>query len=78
MKRPTPAPAPTPRTLAQQQSDFTSEGAPPPGKVATDAPQTKDAPAMAQPREPVAARGPLMDTSGKSLVRRRRVRPTSR
>ena len=29
-------------TLAQQKADFTAEGAPPPGKVSTDAPVTAD------------------------------------
>ena len=46
-----------PKTLAQQQSDFTAEGSPPPGKVAT--------------AEPVAARkvkgvvAPVPQASGK-------------
>ena len=34
-----PAPA-TPATLAEQKSDFTAEGAPPPGKVSTGKPVT--------------------------------------
>ncbi len=34
-------PTPTP-TLAQQKADFTAEGAPPPGKVSTEAPVTAD------------------------------------
>ena len=35
-----PKPAPVPPTLADQKADFTAEGAPPPGKVATTAPVT--------------------------------------
>lgn len=42
VKRPAPALAPTTRTLAQKRNSFTSEGAPPPGKGATNAPQTTD------------------------------------
>jgi hypothetical protein len=33
-----PAPAPEPATLAEQKSDFTAEGSPPPGKVSTSIP----------------------------------------
>lgn len=39
------------KPLAQQQSDFTSEGAPPPGKVAASAPVLPR-----EARKPVAAR----------------------
>lgn len=60
MKRPSPAPAPKARTLAQQQSDFTSEGAPPPGKVSTNAPETKVVPTP-QPCAPVTARDSIFD-----------------
>lgn len=46
-------PTPTPKTeaeatgLAQQKTDFTSEGSPPPGKVATTPPAT-----VAKPKRP--------------------------
>ena len=30
-----PNPVPKPKTIVQQQTDFTAEGSPPPGKVAT-------------------------------------------
>ena len=33
-------PAPVPPTLADQKTDFTAEGSPPPGKVATTPPLT--------------------------------------
>jgi hypothetical protein len=37
----TPAtPAPTPKTVTEQKADFTAEGSPPPGKVATNPPET--------------------------------------
>ncbi len=36
--------APKTKKLAQQQADFTAEGAPPPGKVATDVPATEHDP----------------------------------
>ena len=35
----TTSPAPVPPPLATQKSDFTAEGSPPPGMVATSAPQ---------------------------------------
>ena len=40
-KRPSPAPTglkPKPKTVAQQSTDFTAEGAPPPGKVGVGEP----------------------------------------
>ena len=40
---PAPAPAPVPATLTEQKADFTAEGSPPPGKVATTPPVSKDA-----------------------------------
>jgi hypothetical protein len=40
MTRPAPHRGTKARTLAQQQTDFTAEGAPPPGKVATSVPVT--------------------------------------
>ena len=36
-----PPPPPVPATLTEQKADFTAEGAPPPGKVATSLPVTK-------------------------------------
>ena len=38
-----PAAVPAPATLTEQKADFTAEGAPPPGKVATTPPVSKDA-----------------------------------
>lgn len=35
---PAPVPAPAPATLAEQKADFTAEGSPPPGWVATAVP----------------------------------------
>jgi hypothetical protein len=42
--------APCLKSLDQQKSDFTAEGSPPPGKVATDVPETSDAVAHAPKR----------------------------
>lgn len=36
------SPDPKPRSLHQQNADFTSEGSPPPGKVAKEPPATLD------------------------------------
>lgn len=47
-----PATTPVPATLTEQKADFTAEGAPPPGKVATTPPVTTAAVA------PVARAGP--------------------
>ena len=49
-----PNPAPVPPTLADQKADFTAEGSPPPGKVATTAPVT---PAAAAPADSTPAPG---------------------
>ena len=38
MSQPAPTRAQKARSLTQQQTDFTSEGSPPPGKVATSVP----------------------------------------
>ena len=54
MKRTTRTPAPKAKSLSQEKADFTSEGSPPPGKVATEAPLTKDSGAK---RTPKKARG---------------------
>jgi hypothetical protein len=54
MKLPTPrsraakAPAAQPKPLAQQQSDFTEEGSPPPGRVANAPPRTTPKSALAR------------------------------
>lgn len=45
MAKPAPTLPPKTKTLAQQQTDFTAEGSPPPGKVATTAPLTPVTPA---------------------------------
>ena len=44
------APAPVPATLTEQKANFTAEGAPPPGKVATTPPVTTAAVAPAVPK----------------------------
>jgi hypothetical protein len=59
MTRKTPAPARPPERLqlAQQQADFTAEGSPPPGRVATAAPDgapAKPGPAARRQRAPRA------------------------
>lgn len=41
-----PTPAPVPHTLAEQKADFTAEGSPPPGKVATTPPLTDSTPVV--------------------------------
>jgi hypothetical protein len=54
-----------PRTLAQQQSDFTAEGAPPPGKGAVSGPATAlqtAAPAVPTRAQPVR-KGPPVSRS---------------
>jgi hypothetical protein len=38
MKKPAPTSAPAAKTLAEQKTDFTAEGSPPPGKVSTASP----------------------------------------
>lgn len=60
MTRRKPTPAPEPATLAQQEADFTAEGSPAPGKVATSIPATTDkaAPARAPTRATPARKGP--------------------
>lgn len=47
-----------PKTLVQSQVDFTAEGAPPPGKVSTEPPQTPDKPARTVLRLPTAVNVP--------------------
>jgi hypothetical protein len=43
------------KTLAQQESDFTAEGSPPPGKVATSIPDTPHESVKAASRAPSVA-----------------------
>jgi hypothetical protein len=69
MNRPSPAPAPKAKSLAQQQSDFTSEGSPPPGKVATTVPETEEASSATPPCALVTAPAALPAPAGKGLVR---------
>ena len=59
MTRPsTPAPAP----LARQKSDFTAEGAPPPGKVATPEPDCVE---LAKPARPTSHDDPATTPAAK-------------
>ena len=52
--------SPKPKTLAQQQADFTAEGSPPPGKVAASIPVTaQKAAGSPAPRTTPARKGPL-------------------
>ncbi|QTN23416.1 hypothetical protein HZ992_25515 [Rhizobacter sp. AJA081-3] len=56
MNKPAATPVPAPKTLAEQKADFTAEGSPPPGKVATSTPDTAAEPGKATPpRKPVRA-----------------------
>ena len=69
MSRRVRTPAPAPASLAQQQSDFTAEGAPPPGLVAQAVPQTpakKPAkePAKAPAQKPPTSRNPPVVVHG--------------
>lgn len=50
-------PATKPKTLVQQNSDFTSEGAPPPGKVATQTPVTPNDPRTKAPQPAPSRKG---------------------
>jgi hypothetical protein len=42
-------PTPKPKSLTQQQSDFTAEGSPPPGKVAAAVPESTGSNGKSQP-----------------------------
>jgi hypothetical protein len=53
MKRLATTRAPKVRSLTQQQTDFTAEGAPPPGTVATSVPVTTHKTTKAKPRAAV-------------------------
>jgi len=55
--------SPQPKTLAQQQADFTAEGSPPPGKVAASTPVTAQKPAPTPQRATPARKGPLVGRS---------------
>lgn len=55
MNKPVVPAVPVPKTLAEQKSDFTAEGSPPPGKVATSIPVASP---DAQPEGPPAAVAP--------------------
>ncbi|MBT9594758.1 MAG: hypothetical protein IV094_02070 [Vitreoscilla sp.] len=52
MKKPGPRPQRDrpPKTLAQQKADFTAEGSPPPGQVATSMPATPGAASERPPK----------------------------
>lgn len=49
MNKPAVTPVPAPKSLAEQKSDFTAEGSPPPGKVSTSIPDQSAEPAKASP-----------------------------
>jgi hypothetical protein len=49
MNKPVVAPVPVAKTLAEQKSDFTAEGAPSPGKVSTSTPVDSPAPDKGTP-----------------------------
>jgi hypothetical protein len=55
MKTSPATPAPAPKTLTQQKTDFTAEGSPPPGQVATALPVAAHghSPQAPQPATPV-------------------------
>lgn len=57
--------SPQPKTLAQQQADFTAEGSPPPDNVAASIPVTvqKAAASPAPQRATPARKGPLVGRS---------------
>lgn len=62
---PTPieTPPPVPKTLAEQKSDFTAEGSPPPGKVSTGIPAAEPVPEngadhkKSEPKSPKSRKG---------------------
>lgn len=51
MDKPVVIPAPVAKTLAEQKSDFTAEGSPPPGKVSTSTPVGPPHSKMATPTQ---------------------------
>ena len=55
MIRPAATATPKPKSLAEQESDFTSEGSPPPGTAATPDPVTSDKTAKRLPRATATA-----------------------
>ena len=54
MNKPEPPLAPVAKTLAQQKSDFTAEGSPPPGNVATSIPAGSPDPQKTTPPQGTA------------------------
>jgi hypothetical protein len=48
--------APKVKSLAQQNTDFTAEGSPPPGQVASTVPVTAEATGTSLPRAPAVRR----------------------
>lgn len=61
-RQPAAPPATTPTPLATQKSDFTAEGSPPPGMVATSEPVGSQGPRKAPQQDAVAP--PIADTRG--------------
>jgi hypothetical protein len=57
MNKPAATPVPASKTLAEQKSDFTAEGSPPPGKVST---ATPDRPA--EPGKVTSSQKPVRET----------------
>lgn len=51
MTKPVVTPVPAAKTLAEQKSDFTAEGSPPPGKVSTSTPVSSPDPKRASPTQ---------------------------
>jgi hypothetical protein len=49
MNKPLDTSLPVAKTLAEQKSDFTAEGSPPPGKVSTSMPLAESTPAKTSP-----------------------------
>ena len=54
MSKAKPAPTAVPVTLAEQKSNFTAEGAPPPGNVLTAKPVTAPSKPPVKPKRPAA------------------------
>jgi hypothetical protein len=49
MNKPAVTPVPASKSLAEQKSDFTAEGSPPPGKVSTSIPDRSAEPGKSSP-----------------------------
>jgi hypothetical protein len=54
MNKPEPPLAPVAKTLAQQKSDFTAEGSPPPGNISTSVPASSPDPQGTTPPQATA------------------------